>query len=43
MDAFVSSDEVLDISIGVLQTILTGAPLPMPRIGSINEAFGREL
>lgn len=33
MNAFVSSDEVLDIGIAMLQAILTDALLSMPRIG----------
>ena len=32
MNAFVSSDEVLDIGIAMLQAILTDALLSMPRI-----------
>lgn len=32
MNAFVSSDEVLDIGIAMLRAILADALLPMPRI-----------
>lgn len=48
MNAFVSSDEVLDIGIAMLQAILTDALLSMPRIGpsmrlSVGDCICKEL
>lgn len=48
MNAFVSSDEVFDIGITMLHTILTDALLSMPRIGpsirlSVGDCICKEL